>query len=88
VKPLLGCSDAASLNRAIQDLCTESGIVARVVIRILVKSGKRQALCFLRTDPAGQKERLMLTPGAIRFGDELLLIVDLAPEVPDVSRAM
>jgi hypothetical protein len=86
VKPLAACSDAASLNRAIQDLCIESGIVARVDIRILVKSGKRQALCFLRTDPAAQEEQLMRTPGATRFGNELLFIVDLPPEVATAKR--
>jgi hypothetical protein len=88
VKPLAGCADAASLNRAIQDLCTESGIVARVDIRILVKSGKRQALCFLRTDREGQEEQLMRTPGAARFGNELLFIVDLPPEVVNAKRSV
>jgi hypothetical protein len=86
MKPLTGCSDAASLNRAIQELCAGLGIVARVDIRTLVKSGKRQALCFLRTDPAGQEEQLMRTPGATRFGNELLFIVELPPEVADAKR--
>jgi hypothetical protein len=88
VKPLAGCSDAASLNRAIQDLCTELGIVARVDIRTLVKAGKRQALCFLRTDRAGQEEQLMRTPGVTRFGNELLFIVDLPPEVANAKRSV
>jgi hypothetical protein len=88
VKPLTGCSDAASLNRAIQELCTELGIAARVDIRILVKSGKRQALCFLRTNSAGQEEQLMRTPGATRFGNELLFIVDLPPEVATAKRSV
>jgi hypothetical protein len=50
LKPLAGCSDAASLNCAIQELCIESGIVARVDIFTLAKSGKPQALCLLRID--------------------------------------
>lgn len=87
MKPLAECSDAASLNRAIQELCTELGIVARVDIRILIKSGKRQALCFLRTGSAGQEEQLLRTPGATRFGNELLLIVDLPPEVATAKRS-
>jgi hypothetical protein len=87
VKPLAECSDAASLNRAIQELCAELGIVARVDIRTLVESGKRQALCFLRTEPAGQEERLMRTPGATRFGNELLFIVNLSPEVANAKRS-
>ena len=81
------CTDAASLKRAMEALCAESGIVACVDIRILVKPGKRQAICFLRTDPAGQEERLLRTPGATRFGNELLFIVDLAPESANAERA-
>jgi len=88
VKPLAGCSDAATLNRAIQQLCTELGIVARVGIRTLVKSGQRQALCFLRTEPAGKAEQLMRTPGATRFGNEVLFIVDLPPEAANAERAV
>lgn len=88
MKPLAACADAASLKRAMEELCTEFGIVARVDIRILVKPGKRQAICFLRTDPAGQEERLMCTPGATRFGNELLFIVNLAPESANAERAV
>jgi len=50
MRSLAGCSDAASLNCAIQELCSASGIVARVDIVTLARSGKRQALCFLRVD--------------------------------------
>ena len=71
-----------------EELCTELGIVACVDIRILSKPGKRQAMCFLRTDPAGQEERLMRTPGATRFGNELLFIVNLASECANAERAV
>ena len=77
-RSLAGCSDAASLNRAIQELCTEAGVVARIDIRTMARAGKRQALCFLRVDPASQEVQLMRTPGLIRFGNDLLLVVDLA----------
>jgi hypothetical protein len=83
VKP--SCTDAAGLNRAIQELCTESGIVARIDIRTLVECGKRQALCFLRIDSTAQQEQLMRTLGLTRCGNDLLLIVDLAPEVANAS---
>jgi len=88
MRPLAACTDAASLKRAMEELCTESGIVACVDIRILVTPGKRQAICFLRTDPAGQEERLMRTPGATRFGNELLFIVELAPDSANAERAV
>jgi hypothetical protein len=83
VKP--SCSDAAGLNRAIQELCTGSGIVARLDIRTLVNSGKRQALCFLRIDSAAQQEQLMRTLELTRCGNDLLLIVDLPSAVPNAS---
>lgn len=79
LRPLAGCSDAASLTCALQELCTESGIVGHVDILTLAGAGKRQALCFLRTDPGVPRSRLETTPGLIRFGSELLFIVDLPP---------
>jgi hypothetical protein len=80
MRSLAGCSDTASLNRAIQELCTESGIVARVDIVTLARSGKRQALCFLRVDPVSHEGQLIGTPGLIRLGNELLFIADLPPD--------
>jgi hypothetical protein len=80
LKPLAGCSDTASLSCAIQELCAEKGVAARVDIWTLARSGKRQALCFVRADPAIQEQRLAGTPGLTRFGKELLFIVDLPPE--------
>lgn len=77
MRSLAGCNDAASLNCAIQELCTESGVVARIDICTLAKAGKRQALCFLRIDPGSAEARLMGTPGLVRFGNDLLLVVDL-----------
>ena len=79
------CSDAAGLKRAIQERCTESGIVARVDIRTLVEAGKRQALCFLRIDSAAQQEQLMRALGLTRCGNDLLWIVDLPPEAANAS---
>ncbi|HEU5177711.1 MAG TPA: RNA-binding protein [Burkholderiales bacterium] len=72
-----GCSDAASLRCAIQALCTAKGIVSSVDIWTLAKSGKRQALCFVRTDPALHEQRLAALPGLTRMGNEMLFIVDL-----------
>jgi len=80
LKPLAGCSDAASLRCAIQALCAEKGIVSQVDIWTLVKSGKRQALCFVRTDPAVHEQQLAAMPGLTRIGNEMLFIVDLPSE--------
>jgi len=80
LKPLAGCSDAASLRCAIQALCTEKGFASRVDIWTLAKSGKRQALCFVRTDPGVHEQQLAGMPGLTRIGDEMLFIVDLPQE--------
>ena len=77
LKPFAGCSDAASLRCAIQALWTEKGIASRVDIWTLAKSGKRQALCFVRTDPAAHEQQLAGMPGLTRIGNELMFIVDL-----------
>lgn len=87
LKPLAGCSDPASLSCAIQELCAERGIAAHVDIWTLARSGKRQALCFVRTDPAAEEQRLAGTPGLTRFGNELLFIVELPPEAPKAKRS-
>jgi hypothetical protein len=84
VKALAECSDQASLTCAIQELCAEKGVVAHVDIWTLVRSGKRQALCFVRTDRAAREERLAGAPGLTRFGNDLLFIVDLPAQSPNL----
>lgn len=44
----------------------------------LAETEKRQALCFLRLESATEERQLMTTLGASRFGDDLVVIVDLA----------
>jgi hypothetical protein len=80
LKPFAGCSDAASLICAIHALCAEKGIVSRVDIWTLARSGKRQALCFVRTDPAVHDQELAFIPRLTRIGNELLFIVELPSE--------
>ena len=89
LKPFAGCSDAASLRCAIQALCTEKGIASRVDIWTLAKSGKRQALCFVRTDSAVQERQLAGMPGLTRIGNEIMFIVDLPSQtsLPETTLA-
>ena len=82
MKPLAECSDQASLTCAIQELCAEKGVDAHVDIWTLVRFGKRQALCFVRTDRAAHEERLAGAPGLTRFGNDLLFIVELPAQSP------
>ena len=78
---LAGCSDAASLRSAVSKLCGEFGELARIDILTMTQAEKRRALCLLRLGTAAQEERLMASLGASRFGDDLLVIVDLAGSI-------
>ncbi len=75
---LAGCGDTASLRSAVSELCAEFGKVTRIDILTMSEAEKRQALCFLRLESAAQERQLMTNLGASRFGDDLLVIVDLA----------
>ncbi len=77
MKSLTSCSDAASLRSALQELCTEFGRVTRLDVLTLAEAEKRRALCLLRLESAAQEQQLMATLSASRFGDDVLIVVDL-----------
>ena len=74
---LADCGDAASLRSALRELCTEFGKVTRMDVLTLAEAERRRALCFLRLESAAQEQQLMRTLRASRFGDEVLIVVDL-----------
>jgi hypothetical protein len=76
---LAACGDAASLRTAVGALCAEFGKLTRIDILTMAEAEKRQALCFLRLESAAQERELMTTLGVPRFGDDLLVVVDLQP---------
>jgi len=76
---LAACGDAASLRTAVSALCAEFGKPTRIDILTMAEAEKRQALCFLRLESAAQERELMTTLGVPRFGDDLLVVVDLQP---------
>ena len=77
LQSLAGCGDITSLRSAVQELCTEFGKVMRIDVLTLAEAEKRRALCFLRLESKAQEQQLITTLGASRFGDEVLVIVDL-----------
>ena len=77
LRSLAGCGDITSLRSAVQELCTEFGKVMRIDVLTLAEAEKRRALCFLRLESKAQEQQLITTLGASRFGDEVLVIVDL-----------
>jgi len=82
LETLTGCRDVVSLRSAITDLCAEFGKVTRMDVLTLAVEEKRRAVCLLRLESDAQERRLMSSLGISRFGDDLLVIVDL-PARPD-----
>jgi len=77
LESLAGCGDAVSLRSAISELCAEFGKVTRIDVVTLADAEKRRALCFLRMESTAQEERLVMALDALRFGDDMLVVVDL-----------
>ena len=82
MKSLNGCGDAASLRTAVGELCAEFGKVRTMDVLNMAEAEKHWALCFLRLESAAQEARLMSACGVPRFGDDLLVVVDLVRASP------
>ena len=79
-KPLATCRDIGTLRAAMKALCAEFGEVTRLDILTVAEAKKRHALCLVRLDSAAHEAQLIVDVGAARFGDDLLVIVDLPKE--------
>jgi len=77
LQSLEGCGDADSLRSAVGELCAEFGRVTRIDILTMAEAEKRRALCFVRLESEAQEQRLMASLGVSRFGNDVLVIVDL-----------
>jgi hypothetical protein len=84
LKPLAGCCDVGSLKSAVQGMCAEFGKLTRIDILTMAEAEKRRALCFLQLESEAQERQLMASLGACRFGNDVLVIVDL-PKAPQSS---
>ena len=77
MRSLASCRDVASLTSAVRKLCSEFGSIKNIQVLTLAETERRRALCFLRLESEAQEQRLMTTLSAIRFGNDVLLVVDL-----------
>jgi hypothetical protein len=77
-KSLAGCGDVGTLRSAIEGLGAEFGKVTHIDIVTMAEAERRRAVCFLRLESAAQESQLMQSLGLSRFGQDVLLIVDLA----------
>jgi hypothetical protein len=77
MKSLTGCRDLESLRSTLRDLCAEFGKATRIEVLTMAEAERRRALCFLRLESPAQEQQLMTNLGASRFGDDVLVVVDL-----------
>ena len=77
LESLAGCGDTATLRSAVSDLCAEIGKVTRIDMFTMAEAEKRRALCFLRLESEAQEAQLIVSLGGSRFGNDVLVVVDL-----------
>jgi hypothetical protein len=77
LKKLSSCDDFGSLELGLRALCSGFGPVSRMDVLPMVDAGKRKAVCLLRLNSPEQEQNLITQLGAIRFGEDLCVIVDL-----------
>jgi len=77
LKALTGCGDTVGLKSAIHEMCTEFGEVRSIDILTVIEAETRRALCFLRLESEEQEIALMRSLGVSRFGNDVLVVVDL-----------
>jgi len=85
LQSLAGCGDTASLRSAVGQMCAEFGKVTNMDILTMAEAEKHWALCFLRLESSAQERQLMTACGVPRFGEDLLVIVDLARATPHAN---
>jgi len=71
------CRDTDSLRSAMSAVCADFGGLTKIDVFTMTEAQKRRALCFLRLESAAQEQQLITDLGAARFGQDLLVIVDL-----------
>lgn len=81
LKDLSHCDDIGTLESELRTLCSGFGSLSRLDVLPMVGAGKRQAVCLLRLNSSEQEQDLMTRLGAIRFGDDLCVVVDM--RMPD-----
>ncbi len=77
LKDLSHCDDIGSLESALRTLCSGFGPLSRLDVLPMVGAGKRQAVCLMRLNSSEQELDLMTRLGAVRFGEDLCVVVDL-----------
>ena len=77
LRDLSSCGDFGSVESGLRALCSGFGPVSRMDVLPMVDAGTRKAVCLLRLNSSEQEQNLMTQLGAVRFGEDLCVIVDL-----------
>jgi len=77
LKDLSSCGDFGSLESGLRALCSGFGPLSRLDVLPMVDAGKRKAVCLLRLNSSEQEQNLITQLGAIRFGEDLCVVVDM-----------
>ncbi len=77
LQELSRCDDIRSLESALRTYCSGFGSVSHLDVMSMVGADKRQAVCLLRLNSPEQERDLMARLGAIRFGEDLCVVVDM-----------
>ena len=77
LKDLSSCGDFGGVESGLRALCSGFGPVSRLDVLPMVDAGKRKAVCLLRLNSSEQEQNLMTQLGAVRFGEDLCVVVAL-----------
>ena len=72
-------ANAEALMPALHGLCSHFGSVEKLVVLTAKHEGTKQAICFLRLASEDQEQALMQSLGVEKFGEEVVIVVDLKP---------
>jgi hypothetical protein len=72
-------ASAETLTPALHGLCSRFGSVKKLAILTAKHEGAKQAICFLQLASEAQERALMNSLGVSKFGDEVIIVVDLEP---------
>jgi hypothetical protein len=72
-------ASAESLTPALHGLCSRFGSVKKLAILTAKHKGAKQAICFLQLESEAEEQALMSSLGVGKFGDEVIIVVDLKP---------
>lgn len=79
-------ADSETLTPVLHGLCSHFGAVEKLVVLTAKHEGSKQAICFLRLASEDQEQALMQSLGGEKFGEQVVIVVDLKQSEQDRQR--